>query len=81
MWDVITFVVSLAFSALIAPTLSRRTRMPIITVYLLLGLLVQSVTGVRTPKVFEAAHDAALACITFAAGSEVSQCESWPTAH
>ena len=71
MRELVTFVVSLAISALIAPTLSKKTHTPVITVYLLLGLLVQSLTGVRTPKVFEAAHDAALACITFAAGSEL----------
>ena len=55
----------------IAPLMSRWAGQPIITMHLLLGLLTQVLTGLRMPVVFAPAHNAALACITLAAGSEL----------
>ena len=55
----------------IAPPLSNAIGAPLITVYLLLGLFTQLATGTRMPTALAPLHDAALACITLAAGSEL----------
>ena len=57
----------------LGPTLSRLTRLPLITLYML-GGVVASHSGLLAEQVLEQlipVHEAALACITFAAGSEL----------
>ena len=57
----------------LGPTLSRLTRLPLITLYML-GGVVASNSGLLAEPVLEQlipVHKAALACITFAAGSEL----------
>ena len=67
------FVAAFAASYVGAPPLARRLGAPLITVHLLLGLLAQTLGGAaaKMPRALEPAHNAALACITLAAGSEL----------
>jgi len=56
----------------VAPAVSRRTRLPLITVYLVGGLASQLVLGTAPAlRLLLPMHDSALGCITIAAGSEL----------
>ncbi|KAL1524842.1 hypothetical protein AB1Y20_019722 [Prymnesium parvum] len=70
-WRDMAFVALFAASLLVAPSISRWCRLPLITVHLIAGLLAQSLLAVRMPRALAPSHEAALACITFAAGSEL----------
>jgi hypothetical protein len=65
------FVAAFGVACVIAPPIARALGAPLITVYLLLGLLAQVAAGAKVPTFLVPAHDAALACITLAAGSEL----------
>ena len=54
-----------------APTLSRITRLPLITIYLMAGLIGQMAFGAPVLRLLMPVHNAALGCITIAAGSEL----------
>ena len=71
MKEVALFASTFAISYIVAPQLSRWSRLPLITVHLTVGLFAQLTLGARMPKLLLPAHEAALACITFAAGSEL----------
>ena len=71
MWRDAAFVALFFTSYFVAPMVVRWVKLPIITVYLAFGLLAQVLLNVRMPKLAGPAHEAALACITFAAGSEL----------
>ena len=67
----ILFVLTFAATLVFAPAVSRLTRLPQITVNLTAGLASQLAFGVHMPRLLLPAHEAALACITLAAGSEL----------
>ena len=69
--DAIGYLLIFAAAYSAAPWLSRRIGAPLITVHLVLGLATQLLLGVHMPHTFGPAHNAALACITIAAGAEL----------
>ena len=69
--DVVAFVSAFVASMWMAPSIGRRLGAPLITVHLLLGLGTQLAFGVHMPSAVGLAHNAALACITLAAGAEL----------
>lgn len=71
MWNNAAFGALFALGYFGAPSVVRWCKLPLITVYLALGLVAQIVLGVRMPRQLGPAHESALACITFAAGSEL----------
>lgn len=69
--DSVAPIAGFGVALLLAPPLSRWSGQPVITMHLLIGLLTQLLSGTRMPSIFAPAHNAALACITLAAGSEL----------
>ena len=69
--DSVAPIAGFGVALLLAPRLSRWSGQPVITMHLLIGLLTQLLSGSRMPSIFAPAHNAALACITLAAGSEL----------
>ena len=58
--NTVVFLAAFALAVLVAPILARRTQVPSITIFLLLGLATQLTTGVRSPPSLDIVHDAAL---------------------
>ena len=53
MQDIAIFCGGFAFAFAAAPALGRKVGAPTITVHLLLGLLMQMLTGMRMPEAFD----------------------------
>mmetsp|Transcript_65799 Transcript_65799/g.109334 ORF Transcript_65799/g.109334 Transcript_65799/m.109334 type:complete len:486 (-) Transcript_65799:193-1650(-) len=63
--------VALALVFSVVPAISRWTKLPMITLYLAGGVIGQLAFGAPVLRVLMPAHNAALGCITIAAGSEL----------